>query len=55
MPKDKKELALYVLSPFERHEREAVRRMIARARDAALVAATESVEAPISRFNGLQT
>ncbi|TLY29382.1 MAG: aminoacyl-tRNA hydrolase [Ignavibacteria bacterium] len=55
MPKDKKELARYVLSPFERHEREAVRRMIARARDAALVAATESVEAAISRFNGLQT
>jgi len=55
MPKDKKELARYVLSPFEQQEREAVRRLIARGRDAALVAATESVEAAISRFNGLQT
>ncbi|OLD78033.1 MAG: aminoacyl-tRNA hydrolase [Ignavibacteria bacterium 13_1_40CM_2_61_4] len=55
MPKDKKELARYVLSPFEQHEREAVRRMITRARDAALVAAGESVEAAISRFNGLPT
>jgi len=52
MPENKKELAGYVLSPFEQHERETVRRLIVRARDAALAAATESVEAAISRFNG---
>ena len=51
MPKNKKEMADFVLSPFEKKELDPLRDMIHRARNAAITAATESVEAAMNRFN----
>ncbi|MBI1805146.1 MAG: aminoacyl-tRNA hydrolase [Ignavibacteriae bacterium] len=52
MPGNKKEMARYVLTPFEKGERDVVQKMIERARDAVLVAATESIKAAVNRFSG---
>lgn len=54
MPADKREMARFVLSPFERHERDAVRDLTVRARDAAVVAVTDGLEAAVNRFNRKQ-
>ena len=51
MPKNKKEMADFVLSPFEKQERETVRDLIQRAQEAALAAATEGIETAMNRFN----
>jgi len=55
MPVNKKEMARYVLSPFDKDEQPAVKNMIERARDAAIAAATENIESAMSRFNGVPT
>ena len=51
MPSDKRELARYVLSPFEKQELDPVRGLTLRARDAAIVAVAEGLDVAISRFN----
>jgi peptidyl-tRNA hydrolase, PTH1 family len=51
MPSDNREMAHYVLSPFEKQEQDAVRDLTLRARDAAVVAVSEGFEAAVSRFN----
>jgi PTH1 family peptidyl-tRNA hydrolase len=51
MPSDKRQMAGYVLSPFEKREEEAVADLTLRARDAAFVAVAEGLDAAISRFN----
>jgi PTH1 family peptidyl-tRNA hydrolase len=52
MPVNKKEMARFVLSPFASGELETVRGLIERARDAAVAAVTEGLEAAIAGFNG---
>ena len=54
MPANKKEMARYVLSPFEREEEAIVKKMIERARDVAAIAATENIDAAINRLNASQ-
>jgi len=53
IPAQKKELATYVLSPFDLDEHATVNKMIEHARDTAIVAAIETVETAINRFIGL--
>ena len=54
MPKNKKEIADFVLSPFEKQEREIVQDLIQRAQEAALVTATDGIETAMNRFNVLK-
>ncbi len=51
MPAVKKELASFVLAPFSSDEREPVRELVERARDAAIESVKEGLEAAASRFN----
>jgi PTH1 family peptidyl-tRNA hydrolase len=51
MPKNKKEMADFVLSPFVKKELDTVHDMIHRAETAAIVAATDGVETAMNRFN----
>ena len=51
MPKNKNEMARFVLSPFDTNERTVVKNMADRASDAALITATEGIETAIRRFN----
>jgi PTH1 family peptidyl-tRNA hydrolase len=51
MPKNKKEMANFVLSPFDKIESDTVHGMIDRAQTAAIAAATDGVETAMNRFN----
>ena len=54
MPKNKKEMANFVLSPFEKKEYEPVRELINRAQEAAIAAATDGIETAMNRFNTIK-
>ena len=51
MPKEKDQLADFVLSKFEPNERESVNDVVQRASKAALAAVTESLQTAMNRFN----
>ena len=51
MPLNKKELVHFVLSPFAKEDRETVERMIGRAAEAILAAATDGLHSAMNRFN----
>ena len=51
MPVNRKEMAGYVLSPFEKEEKAIVIKMIERASTIAGIAATENIDAAIGRLN----
>ena len=51
MPKNKREMTAFVLSPFEKDEKEIVQQLIHQASDAALTAVTEGIATASNRFN----
>jgi PTH1 family peptidyl-tRNA hydrolase len=53
IPKNKGELARYVLEPFERNEIAIVKKMIEAARDAVIRAVTVGIPAAMNKFNSL--
>ncbi len=53
LPTSKKEFAEYVLAPFEKNECDIVEKMIMRARDAAVAAATHGIGYATSAYNGI--
>lgn len=53
MPIDKKEMKEFVLSPFEKENRKMLRKLIQRARDAALIVATSGLKSAMNRFNSI--
>jgi PTH1 family peptidyl-tRNA hydrolase len=55
MPSNKKEMSTFVLSQFVASERSTVQTMVQQARDAALVAAREGIDAAIQRVHGART
>ncbi|HZY09905.1 MAG TPA: aminoacyl-tRNA hydrolase [Bacteroidota bacterium] len=53
IPINATEMKEFVLSPFEKENRKALRRLIKQARDAALIVATNGLKTAMNRFNGL--
>jgi len=51
MPANKKEMAAFVLAPFSNDERDPVRDLVERAREAAIETVSAGLEAAASRFN----
>jgi len=54
MPKNKQELANFVLSPFTKSEKEIVKKQVLKARDAVICAYEKGLETAIQQFNKLK-
>ena len=51
MPKNKSEVTAFVLSPFDKDEKDAIQRLVERAADAAWASVTEGLQEAMSKFN----